>query len=112
MANPTDSELLRPYVPRLVVDWLRNTPTDILREVDGSLAFVDISGFTQLTERLARRGRVGAEEMSDTLNATFAALLAAAYDDGAGLDPVAGRTTKFMNEFTAGLSAAAASSGR
>lgn len=85
MANPTDSELLRPYVPRLVVDWLRNTPTDLLREVDGSLAFVDISGFTQLTERLARRGRVGAEEMSDTLNATFAALLAAAYDDGAGL---------------------------
>ncbi len=55
------------------------------REVEGSLAFVDISGFTKLTERLARRGKVGAEEMSDTLNATFAALLDVAYQDGAGL---------------------------
>ena len=53
--------------------------------VSGTLAFVDISGFTQLTERLARKGKVGAEEMSDTLNATFAALLDVAYDDGADL---------------------------
>ena len=85
MPEPTDSELLRPYVPRLLVDWLRNSPDDLYREVEGSLAFVDISGFTKLTERLARRGKVGAEEMSDTLNATFASLLAVAYDDGAGL---------------------------
>ena len=76
---------LRPYVPRLVVDWLHTSPDDLYREVEGSLAFVDISGFTKLTERLARRGKVGAEEMSDTLNATFAALLAEAYEEGAGL---------------------------
>ncbi len=85
MPEPTESELLRPYVPRLLVDWLRTSPDDLYREVEGSLAFVDISGFTKLTERLARRGKVGAEEMSDTLNATFASLLAVAYDDGAGL---------------------------
>jgi len=76
---------LRPYVPRLVVDWLRHCPDQVYREVDGSLAFVDISGFTKLTERLARKGRVGAEEMSDILSATFSALLAVAYADGAGL---------------------------
>ena len=85
MTDQSDSELLRPYVPRLVVDWLRNHSSDVVREVDGTLAFVDISGFTALTERLARHGKVGAEEMSDTINATFAALLAVAYDDGAGL---------------------------
>ena len=51
----------------------------------GSLAFVDISGFTRLTEQLARRGKVGAEEMSDILSATFAALLTEARDDGADL---------------------------
>ena len=76
---------LRPYVPRLVVDWLRERPEELYQEVEGSLAFVDISGFTTLTERLARRGKVGAEEMSDALNSTFAALLADAYEDGAGL---------------------------
>ena len=81
--NP--SERLKPYVPRLVVDWLRSGSQDTYREVEGSLAFVDISGFTQLTERLARKGKVGAEEMSDTLNTTFAALLDVAYADGAGL---------------------------
>jgi class 3 adenylate cyclase/tetratricopeptide (TPR) repeat protein len=81
--NP--SERLKPYVPRLVVDWLRSGSQDTYREVEGSLAFVDISGFTQLTERLARKGKVGAEEMSNTLNTTFAALLDVAYADGAGL---------------------------
>src|SRR3954464_9074979 len=79
------SERLKPYVPRLLIDWLRTTPDQMYREVEGSLAFVDISGFTKLTERLARRGRVGAEEMSDILNATFAALLDVAYLNGAGL---------------------------
>ncbi len=83
--NQYESEQLRPYVPRLVVDWLRYSPSDLYREVDGTLAFVDISGFTALTERLARRGRVGAEEMSENLNATFAELLTVAYEDGAGL---------------------------
>src|SRR6185312_17447206 len=81
----TGQALLRPYLPRLFVEWLRSTPDRAWREVEGSLAFVDISGFTRLTERLARHGRIGAEEMSDTLSATFSALLAVAYDDGAGL---------------------------
>ena len=79
------AQTLRPYVPRLVVDWLHSDPAQTHREVDGSLAFVDISGFTQLTERLAARGRIGAEEMSEILNRTFAALLAEAYEVGAGL---------------------------
>ncbi|MEO6822342.1 MAG: adenylate/guanylate cyclase domain-containing protein, partial [Candidatus Nanopelagicales bacterium] len=80
-----DHDRLLPYVPRLTVDWLRYTPHDRVKEVVGTLAFVDISGFTKLTERLARRGNVGAEEMSDLLNATFASLLEVAYEDGAGL---------------------------
>ena len=47
--------------------------------------FVDISGFTALTERLARRGKIGAELMRDTLDGVFTALLDEAYDWGAGL---------------------------
>ena len=83
--DPAVSELLKPYVPRLVVDWLRTSPDALHREVEGTLVFVDISGFTALTERLARKGKIGAELMRDTLDGVFTALLDEAYDWGAGL---------------------------
>lgn len=76
---------LEMYVPRLAAEWIDSRPEQSVLQVDGSLAFVDISGFTKLTERLARRGPVGAEEMSDILDATFGALLAVARADGAEL---------------------------
>src|SRR5829696_281147 len=79
------STTLKPYVPRLVVEWLRSYPDELHREIDASLVFVDISGFTALTERLARKGKVGAELMRDTLDGVFTALLDEAYDWGAGL---------------------------
>jgi class 3 adenylate cyclase len=71
------------YVPRVVVDWLRDTPTARWQELDATLVFVDISGFTRLSERLARAGNIGAEELTDTITACFTALLAIAYaEDG------------------------------
>jgi predicted ATPase/class 3 adenylate cyclase len=79
------STYLKPYVPRLVIDWLRHTPDAMHREVEATLVFVDISGFTALTERLAKKGKVGAEIMRDTLDGVFTALLDEAYDWGAGL---------------------------
>ena len=87
LARPLDlgSRPLEVYVPRLLVDWLIHRPQEAVHVVDGSMAFVDISGFTKLTERLARRGRVGAEEMSDILDSTFGALLRVARADGAEL---------------------------
>ncbi len=78
-------ERLLPYVPDLLLGWAP-TGEDVRHlRVTGTLAFVDISGFTRLTERLARKGKVGAEEMSDILSATFAGLLTEARDDGADL---------------------------
>jgi hypothetical protein len=74
-------EVLQPYVPRLLISWLRETPEARHREVDGSLAFVDISGFTQLTERLSRKGKVGSEEISDTLDSCFGQLTRAGTPD-------------------------------
>jgi class 3 adenylate cyclase/tetratricopeptide (TPR) repeat protein len=79
------AQRLKPYVPRLVIDWLRHTPDTSFREVEGTLVFVDISGFTSMTERLARKGKVGAEEMNDLLDLCFSQLLAVAYEDDAGL---------------------------
>ena len=79
------SEQLRPFVPRLIYDWVRRSPDRPALEIDGTLAFIDISGFTSMTERLARRGRIGAEELNDILNGLFGELIPVAYDDGAGL---------------------------
>ena len=80
-----ENEALRPYVPRILIDWARSGDRSRVREVTGTLAFGDISGFTQLTERLARKGKVGAEEMNDLLDVCFTRLLDVAYRDGAGL---------------------------
>jgi len=45
-------------------------------------ALFDITGFTPLTERLARRGREGAEELSNLLDTVFSQLLMDAEDKG------------------------------
>ncbi|MFC4139468.1 adenylate/guanylate cyclase domain-containing protein [Microbacterium sp. MAH-37] len=76
---------LRPYAPRLSAEWLAEGASERYRVASGTMVFADISGFTSLTERLARRGRVGAELLSDTLDLTFATLLEPAFADGADL---------------------------
>lgn len=73
---------LAPYVSRLAMQWLAEDPEERVRTVEGTLAFVDVSGFTALTERLASRGKAGAEEVSDVVGATFAKLLEIAYEYG------------------------------
>jgi class 3 adenylate cyclase/tetratricopeptide (TPR) repeat protein len=86
MPDPlSQQELLRPYLARLLLQWLTETPDDIYRTVEGSIAFVDISGFTRLSERLAKRGKVGAEELTDAIGSCFARLLGVAYSNGGGL---------------------------
>lgn len=79
------AEDLRPYVPRFLSSWSPTHGDPRHMRVTGTLVFVDISGFTSLTERLARKGKRGAEEMSDLLDSTFAALLVVARDEGADL---------------------------
>ena len=74
-----------PYVPRLVIEWLADDPARDWREIDGTMAFVDISGFTAMSEKLATEGKAGAEQVTDVMNATFDALLRVAYAYGGGL---------------------------
>jgi len=78
-------EVLVPYVPRIALHWAADNNDDRWRVVDGSLVFVDISGFTALSERLARRGRQGAEELTVTLSNCFGELLLVAYEAGGSL---------------------------
>src|SRR3954454_1883930 len=76
---------LAPFVPRLLQTWLTDDATAAHRSVAGTLAFIDISGFTKLTERLAARGKVGAEELTEILDTLFSELLEVARRDGAHL---------------------------
>lgn len=73
------------YVPRIAVDWALDAPDQRWREIEASLCFVDISGFTNLSERLARVGRVGAEELTDVLHRVFGRMLDLAYQRGGSL---------------------------
>src|SRR5262245_22911552 len=84
-SSPSTSAELVSFVPRLTIDWLRDHPEALWREVDGTVAFIDISGFTAMSEKLSSQGKAGAEEVTEVMNATFAALLAVAYAQGGGL---------------------------
>ena len=85
MDRGASAESLRPYLPRLLLRWMGEAPEERSRVLLGSMAFVDISGFTKLSERLARRGKVGAEELTDAIGTCFTRLLAVAYANGGGL---------------------------
>lgn len=79
------TDVLQPYVARMVRYWDEETPDRLHRPVDGTMALVDISGFTRVSERLARHGHVGAEEVTEVIDGTFGRLLPAAYAFGANL---------------------------
>jgi class 3 adenylate cyclase len=82
---PAAAAALVPYLPRIALDWLREEPHALRRALPGTMAFVDVSGFTAMSERLAAKGRLGAEEVTDVMSATFAELLRVAYENGGGL---------------------------
>ncbi len=73
---------LASYLPRLVRGWSAERDAQRARSLDGSLVSVDISGFTGLSERLAEKGREGAEELVRTISAIFARLIEVAERHG------------------------------
>ena len=76
---------LDPYVSGLALAWPPDVTLPRATTIEGTLAFVDISGFTRLTEALSRNGKAGAEELTALLDRTFAGLLEAAFAQGAEL---------------------------
>ena len=96
--RPTSAHdtVLRRHVPELAVEWMINEPERAWRVIDGSLCFADISGFTALSERLARRGRIGAEELVETLSRVFGAMLEVAAERGGQLLKFGGDALLFL----------------
>lgn len=60
------------------LSWLGAPEAQRHREEEGSLLFLDVSGFTPLTERLAKRGKAGVEELIGTLNGVIEPLVSTA----------------------------------
>jgi class 3 adenylate cyclase/tetratricopeptide (TPR) repeat protein len=54
-------------------------------EIDATLVFADISGFTALSERLAKQGRIGAELINQLLSISFTGMLDVAIGLGGDL---------------------------
>ena len=76
---------LAPYLPHLAVAWTVEAPDERWRTMDATLVFADVSGFTRLSERLAGKGRIGAEELTELLGSCFDQLLSVAYAHGGSL---------------------------
>ena len=73
------------YVPRILQQHLVDDPGGKWWSAEGSAVLVDISGFTKLSERLARKGREGAEQITDAIGTSFESILAVAYESGGSL---------------------------
>lgn len=68
------------YVPRVLLARSPDGPRHWSE--DGTLVFADVSGFTRLSDQLARRGHEGAEDLISTLVRIFTLLLSASDDGG------------------------------
>ena len=72
--------VLSAFSPTMVTNFLTNPDyTSVLepfaKQMTAALLFVDMSGFTPLTERLSKRGLRGVEELSDHLNKYFGGMV-------------------------------------
>ncbi len=90
----TLAQTLAAYVPAFVARQLAADPTSIpvpsAQRVEGVCLFVDIAGFTPLTEELSRLGTVGAEKMAGVLNETFQPMLSTCAAQGGEVVDFAG----------------------
>ncbi len=72
-------QAIRAYVPEQVVERLVANPgcdlVDWEERCDAALLFADVSGFTAMSESLARVGKEGAEELTRVLNDYFTVMI-------------------------------------
>jgi len=80
-----DAQRVAAYVPRMLLQHLADDPAMRHWTSSGTAVFVDISGFTKLSEALAKKGREGAEHVADTIGGIFESMLQIAYANGGSL---------------------------
>ena len=86
----------------LIPDFiLNNYKNNILKgEMDAFTMFIDVSGFTSLTENLMRGGSEGAEVLSNILKNIFKSNINHVYEYGGFISTFAGDATPFSTAFT------------
>jgi class 3 adenylate cyclase/tetratricopeptide (TPR) repeat protein len=80
-----EAAALAPYVARFAAEWDLDGHGAAWREIDATCCYVDISGFTTISERLSRLGRLGSERLTDFLDGVFANMLVLAGERGGSL---------------------------
>ena len=75
----SDADRVRPYVPRALQLHLVDDPAGQWWAEEGTAALIDISGFTQLSEQLAQKGKEGAEQITDVIGDSFESNLLVLY---------------------------------
>ena len=87
-------ETLASFLPARVVAHLAHDPSapiePQIEQVTTAVLFADISGFTPMAARLAKRGAGGAEELTSILNAYFERLIAIIHAHGGDVTKFAG----------------------
>lgn len=73
------------YVPRVLQHRLAAGPVPPWWIAEGTAVIVDVNGFTALCEQLARRGREGAEQVTEIIGNSFETIMQVAYEHGASL---------------------------
>ncbi len=84
-ASAPNAERAIPYVARILQQHLIDDPSARCWSHQGTAALLDISGFTTLSERLARKGQEGAEQITDAIARCFESILQVAYESGGSL---------------------------
>lgn len=94
MANPALTEVFASYVPRLIKRRVLADPAPIeapvAEDFEAVVLFADISGFTLLAERLAKRGPSGVETLASILNEYFGQLIDIVHEYGGDVVKFAG----------------------
>lgn len=73
------------YVPRVAAEWDLDHAGERWYGLEATGCMVDITGFTTVSERLAKLGPLGAEQLTELLDHVFAHMLAVAYEKGGTL---------------------------
>ncbi len=93
-ATTSRVQALSRFVPIAVLRQLAESDTDKLAprrdSMPATVLFADISGFTNLSERLGKRGPAGVEELTQTLNDYFGDLIDVVISSGGDIVKFAG----------------------
>jgi class 3 adenylate cyclase/tetratricopeptide (TPR) repeat protein len=93
-SSPRLVDVLGSFLPRVIQQRFAADPRPLqsteMHSRRGALLFLDLSGFTAMTEDLAREGREGIEELSRVLNGYFDRLITTVLDYGGDVVKLAG----------------------